>query len=292
MWNILATNILIGARHKVQFGTVLTLRRGSFLVIEDFFTQTEWQGIQFSNLGIPLDPVKPAAPEFYAVFYDELMRVRPTLGDLPENWQAAKSETAAAISTLVDQNDRLLSYGAGLGYVEQCLVKDHGLHGVSVCDVAPAASHFDPEGLLTPIDTPSYSQGEGQEFDVIIMVQVLYAFERTDAIEVLQNLKQMITPGGQLILFNTSPILRENGEVHPRSLPARLRAAARNVPLLRKLARRLRNRPPGQEQGWGWERDNECVRVILNSAGFSDVHFQSQAGQAVVQARVGPPATL
>ncbi len=175
--------------------------------------------------------------------------------------------------------------------MEQRLIKDHGLHGVSVCDVAPAASHFDPEGLLTPIDTPLYSQG-GQEFDVIIMVQVLYALERTDAIEVLQNLKQMLASGGQLILFNTSPTFVENGEVDTRSLPARLRAAARNVPLLRKLARRLRNRPPGQEQGWGWERDNECVRVIRNSAGFSDVHFQLQAGQAVVQARVGPPATL
>ena len=58
-----------------------------------------------SNLGIPLGPAKSAAPEFYAVFYDELVRVRPTLGDLPENWQAAKSETAAAIATLVDQND-------------------------------------------------------------------------------------------------------------------------------------------------------------------------------------------
>jgi SAM-dependent methyltransferase len=262
-------------------------------MIEQFFTQTEWQGIQFSALGVPLDPAKPAAPEFYAVFYDELMRVRPTLGDLPENWQAAKSETAAAISTLVDQNDRLLSYGAGLGYVEQCLVKEHGLYHVSVCDVAPAASHFDPEGLLTSIDTPSYSQeGGGQEFDVIIMVQVLYALERTDAIEALQNLKQMLAPGGQLILLNTSPILRENGDVHPRSLPARLRAAARNVPPLWNILRRLRRRSRGLEQGWGWSRDNDCVRAILNEAGFGDMRFQPKAGQAVVQARVGPPATL
>jgi len=51
------------------------------------------------------------------------VRVRPIFGDLPENWKAAKSETAAAIAILVDQNDRLLSYGSGLGYVEQHLVK-------------------------------------------------------------------------------------------------------------------------------------------------------------------------
>jgi len=233
-------------------------------MIENFFTQTEWQGIQFSNVGIPLDPAKPAAPEFYAVFYDELVRVRPTRGDLPENWQAAKSETAAAIATLVDQNDRLLSCGAGLGYVEQRLVNEHGLHGVSVCDLAPATSHFDPEGLLTPIDTPSSSQRMGgQEFDVIIMVQVLYALERTDAIEALQNLKQMLAPGGQLILFNMSPILPENGEVHPDSLPARLRSTVRKVPVLRNLVRRLRTKPLGQEQGWGWVRDNDCVESIL-----------------------------
>ena len=253
---------------------------------EQFFTQTEWQGIQFSDLGVPLDPGQPAAPAFYEAFYRRLMEVFPMLNDLPEIWQVGKRETASAIATLVNQNDRLLSYGAGLGYVEQRLVKEHGLRGVSVCDVAPAASHFDPEGLLTPIDTPSYSQGEGQEFDVIIMVQVLYALERTDAIEALQNLKQMLAPGGQLILFNTSSILRENGEVNPRSLPARLRATARNVPRMRKLARRLLRKRVGPEQGWGWARDNECVRNILNDAGFGSLKFFAMAGQSVVVATV------
>jgi hypothetical protein len=58
------------------------------------------------------------------------MEVFPILSDLPENWQAAKRETAGAIATLVDPNDHLLSYGAGLGYVEQCLVKEHGLQHV------------------------------------------------------------------------------------------------------------------------------------------------------------------
>jgi len=255
---------------------------------EQFFTQTEWQGIQFSDLGVPLDPGQPAAPAFYEAFYRRLMEVFPMLNDLPEIWQVGKRETASAIATLVNQNDRLLSYGAGLGYVEQRLVKEHGLRGVSVCDVAPAASHFDPEGLLTPIDTPSYSQGEGQEFDVIIMVQVLYALERTDAIKVLQNLKQMTAPGGQMILFNTSPILVENGEVETRSQPARLRVAARNIPLLHKLVQRLRRTRlgPKQGQGWGWARDNECVRIVLNDAGFDSLKFFAVAGQSVVVASV------
>ncbi len=122
------------------------------------------------------------------------------------------------------------------------------------------------------------------------MVQVLYALERTDAIEVLRNLKQMFAPGGQVILFNTSPTLGENSDVDTRSFPARLRTAARSVPLLRKLARRLLRKRLGPEQGWA--RDNECVRAILNEAGFGDMRFQPKAGQAVVQARVGPPATL
>jgi len=250
-------------------------------MIEQFFTQTKWQDIQFSDLGVPLDPAKPAAPEFYEAFYRQLIETFPVLEELPENWRASKRETAEAIATFVNSEDRLLSYGAGLGYVEQCLVNEHGLHHVSVCDVAPAASHFDPEELLTLINTPTNSQ-KGEEFDVIIMVQVLYALERTDAIKVLQNLKQMIAPGGQLILFNTSPALGENGDVDTRSFPARLRTAARGVPLSRSLVRRVRNRPLGQEQGWGWERDNECVRNILNDAGCDSLKFFAMAGQSVV----------
>jgi len=252
---------------------------------EEFFTQTEWQGIKFSDLGVPLDPVEPASPEFYEAFYRQLIETFPVLEELPESWRASKRETAEAIAKFVNSDDRLLSYGAGLGFVEQCLVNEHGLHHVSVCDVAPAARHFDPEELLTLINTPTNSQ-KGEEFDVIIMVQVLYALERTDAIKVLQNLKQMIAPGGHMILFNTSPTFVENGEVDTRSQPARLRAAARNIPLLRKLVRRVRNRPLGQEQGWGWERDNECVRNILNDAGFDSLKFFAMADQSVVVATV------
>jgi hypothetical protein len=35
-----------------------------FLTVEQFFTQTDWQGIQFSDLGVPLDPGTPAGPVF------------------------------------------------------------------------------------------------------------------------------------------------------------------------------------------------------------------------------------
>jgi len=98
----------------------------------------------------------------------------------------------------------------------------------------------------------------------------------------------MITPGGQLILFNTSLTFVENGEVDTRSQPARLRIAARNIPLLRKLVRRLLRRRPGpnQGQGWGWARDNECVRFILNDAGFDSLKFFAMADQSVVVATV------
>ena len=252
---------------------------------EEFFTQTEWQGIKFSDLGVSLDAVEPASPEFYEAFYRRLIETFPVLEELPEDWRVSKRETAEAIATFVNWDDRLLSYGAGLGYIEQCLVNEHGLHHVSVCDVAPAAKHFDPEEVLTLINTPTNSEMV-QEFDVIIMVQVLYALERIDATTVLQNLKRIMAPGGQLILFNTSPNLIENGEMDTLSHTARLRVAARNIPLLRRLVQRLLKRRPGEGvvQGWGWARDNECVRLILNDAGFHSLKFSAMAGQSVVVA--------
>jgi len=63
---------MLNRTNNRMFGAVGVFVAGRLLMIENFFMQTEWQGIQFSNLGIPLDPAKPAAQEFYAVFYDEL----------------------------------------------------------------------------------------------------------------------------------------------------------------------------------------------------------------------------
>lgn len=251
---------------------------------EEFFTQSEWQGINFEDLEVALDPLKPAGSDFYSEFYDELSRRYISLNDLPDFWQTVKRDTADAIAKLVNKHDQIMSYGAGIGYVEQALVKEHGLNRVFVCDVAPAATHFDPDRILNHIETPDItpdSQGWEQRFDVVIMIQVLYALDRTNAIKVLINLKQSLVPGGQLIMFNTSPTLSENGGLDTHLIHGKLRVILGYVTHVRNKARRLAPKSKLQEQGWGWARDNDAVRGILNEAGFASPKFFSMAGQSV-----------
>ena len=38
-------------------------------MIEQWFTQKEWQGSQFDELGVPLDAKVPASFDFYSAFH-------------------------------------------------------------------------------------------------------------------------------------------------------------------------------------------------------------------------------
>src|SRR5205814_893742 len=73
-------------------------------------------------------------------FYQELFRRFSGYEDLDYGWRRDKAEIAAWLAQRLERGSRILSVGAGLGYVEYCLQMHEGRHlELHVEDVAPEA---------------------------------------------------------------------------------------------------------------------------------------------------------
>ena len=86
--------------------------------IEETFTQIEWQNIYFSEIGVDLDANKLLTRDFYNKFYKELFNRYENYEALPESWLEIKKDTAINILNEMSGNEEVLSYGCGIGYVE------------------------------------------------------------------------------------------------------------------------------------------------------------------------------
>lgn len=256
-------------------------------MFERFFSQTEWQGIQFEHLGIPLVPNKPASVEFYDAFYLELKNRYKSYADLPTYWLASKRATAQEVANLLDPSERVLSYGAGIGYVESLLLADCPSMSLNLWDFSQVAAHFDPRltghylsGATFPV------VANDVHFDTIYMIQTLYALSVYEATNLLRRLSGLLEPDGRLILIDTSVRPSENGTT---SMGQRLRSIGRNFGFRRfTVAARAfvqRGSPERGEQGWGWQRDNDLVALICQDAGLSVTQVACGAQQAIVSAR-------
>ena len=167
-------------------------------VIERWFTQTEWQGIQFSRLGVPLTTKEPASARFYSAFYQALRDRYPEYESLPADWREAKRDTAHELAAVMPQDARVLSCGSGIGYVEDVLVREIGMTNLVLWDWAPNAASYAPQGHLTYVETLDLqpSRDDHGRYDFVFLTQVLYGMSTPEAVTFLGGLKPLIKAGG------------------------------------------------------------------------------------------------
>src|SRR5580765_368435 len=91
------------------------------------FWQKEWHGIQFDTFAT-LSATRLAGAEFYSAFYRELLRRHSGYEGLDAGWRRDKAEIANWLAGRAHRGSRILSVGAGLGYVEHCLNRNHEGH--------------------------------------------------------------------------------------------------------------------------------------------------------------------
>lgn len=108
----------------------------------------------------------------------------------------------------------------------------------------------------------------------------------------LTELSRLGRSGGCTITIDTSLVLQENGTngVSSGSVSLSLKSAIGVSPGMQTLLaayRRLRFwRPALREQGWGWQRDNEAVALILEEAGLKSIEVASGANQAILKGSI------
>ena len=244
-------------------------------MIERFFTQSEWFGINFLETKVDLNPNEVASPDFYSHFYRLLDERYSSVSELPKDWLEGKRETAKAVSQLIQKDSKVLSYGSGLGVVEKFLIENFKFKQIFGYDFAKKSKINYSSSDFTQVIL--FEELENGTFDFVYLSQVLYALDKYAAIDLLRQLNNLLKSGGILILVNTSILDSENGVFKLEALRKRINSKIRRE-LKWSYKREIQHKT--SEQGWGYNRDNEFYEFLISEAGFDTVTFFSSAKQS------------
>ena len=102
-----------------------------------------------------------------------------------------------------DKSVKILEIGCGMGHFQfflrqkgflNCVAVDIGQEQIDYCQ-----ANLEGEFILVD-DTNFYLLNHARVFDVIIMNDVLEHFTKNEAVEILDNIRQALKPGGRLIM--------------------------------------------------------------------------------------------
>lgn len=85
--------------------------------IERSFSEIQWQNIYFDELNVKLSSKNLPTNYFYNQFYKKLLEKYNNIESLPKIWLQNKRETAENILKEINNNQQVLSYGCGIGYI-------------------------------------------------------------------------------------------------------------------------------------------------------------------------------
>jgi len=219
--------------------------------IEKVFYQNEWLNIYFYELGIELSTENLPTNNFYNQFYKKLFEKYDNVECLPKFWLKGKRDTASNILKEINNNQQILSYGCGIGYVEKTIIELNPNLDLYALDFADNASNW----IKTNFSKITYTNKLliSQKFDLIYLCQVLYALSYFDCIELIKQLSNHLKPNGKILLINHSIIPQENGEkVSNHTLKNYIKNIMR--PFYKKY---FQTSKKYKVQFWGWERDNK-----------------------------------
>lgn len=244
--------------------------------IEITFTQVQWQNIYFDELNIELDSKSLPSQKFYNNFYENLFSKYDNYDSLPKNWLTAKKDTAINISKEILDNQKILSFGCGIGYIEKILTELNPTIELFAYDFSDNASKWikDNSTNINYINNLEINE----QFDLIYLCQVLYSLSYSDCIELIKKLSTHLKPKGRILLINTSIFSFENGEIDYRS--SLLKSIKNSVKtIIRKL---LSNSINHKSQFWGWHRNNKKYFDIAIEADMNIYNFYSASKQSFI----------
>lgn len=148
--------------------------------------QKEWFGIEFRSFTTP-DTQKLADASFYERYYEKFFQKFSSYYDLPEEWRARKQEVVEFILRKTKSNERLLSIGCGIGYIEFLL----GKTGRQVAAIEPSETavlflrKYCDIKVLCGLFPQSLAGESNAAYDVGYMVATDYVFDQDELISVL-----------------------------------------------------------------------------------------------------------
>jgi SAM-dependent methyltransferase len=241
--------------------------------IERGFSEVEWLSIYFDELDVELSSENLPTNNFYNQFYKKLLEKYNNFESLPKIWLQEKKITAENILKEINNNQKILSYGCGIGYIEKTLIELNPTLDLFALDFADNASHW----IKTNFSEITFLNKLyiGQKFDLIYLCQLLYALSYSDCIELIKQLSHHLKPNGKILLINHSIIPCENGETETKHI---LKSYIKSIirPFYKKYFQPLKKHKEKKhkEQFWGWQRDNKryfemAIEANMNISKYS-----------------------
>jgi SAM-dependent methyltransferase len=150
--------------------------------------QKGWFGITFRSFTAP-DLQKPADASFYERFYEKFFEKFSSYDDLPKEWQARKRQIVELILQRTKSNEKLLSIGCGIGYIESLL----GKAGRQVTAIEPSETallflkKYSNVRVLCGLFPQALAEDSNVAHDMGYMVAVDYVFDEEELISVLRG---------------------------------------------------------------------------------------------------------
>lgn len=235
------------------------------LIFESPSHQTEWNGLSLTDIakeaGIPLNQV--AASDFYSTFYK---RLEATGFIFDPEWLKQKKLLSKFMRTFIDDflanqsNATFLSLGVGTGVVEEDILND----GIEI-DLQECQSSSLNYLRSKNIQFKSYIGTDlsiipDSSYDIVFAFTISYCFSYNDYIDLMKHIHRILTPNGQLIIFDSSSMRFKNSYLmHYIKCTIRL-------PI--NIVKRYIGRHIHKPIFWGWFRHPYLHKTLAKKAGF------------------------
>lgn len=235
------------------------------------FYQEGWQGIPFSVFS-DMSFFKLADARFYSSFYEVLFSRYDSWADLPDDWRDNKTRDALWLQTEIEKlknsrDDwkepfRVLSIGAGVGFMEKLLVE--ALPDVEFHVNEPSTVGMKWLRDFIPVDriyigTPPACLPADVKWNLIYLSAVDYCIPQRELRKLLEELRSQLVEEGMLINISSS-LLEEYSFVGALVNSMKI--------VIRMFLHYLTIR---RQQFWGWRRTRKEYQHLFKISGFSDI---------------------
>jgi hypothetical protein len=220
--------------------------------------QNDWFGIKFSDLEIDLSMGSIADVNFYSCFYQAFYNKFHGYNDLPKEWRSLKDEIVNHIYELLGENDRILSIGCGVGYVEdQLCLKKNQIEIIGIEPGTDVTKWINKKVIILHGLFPSVLDNQflSKDFDFVFASSIDYVFDDRSYAEFLKSVFD----------FGVSEFLLTEIFVPDEGLVAFLKT---NIKLFLETVG-IRDVKQSM-QFWGYLRTIDEHLVFLRNAGFSN----------------------
>ena len=153
---------------------------------EKRFWQNEWHGIKFSELNVKTSMFRVASSQFYDEFYKEFFKRHQNYQDIGAHHREIKSATAKEILGYIQAGSRVLSYGFGLGFVENSMLAIKDDYSLECFEVSPTLSTW--FATLHPNTPLHFDMEKFGTYDLIYLLQITYAMPKRNRFTVFNLL--------------------------------------------------------------------------------------------------------